>query len=227
MLAQRIERLPRVAGPHVGDVQHHAEPLQVRVEAVLGQLDHLERLLDALHREVLRLGRQQRVVGGDEGVDGQQPERGRAVDQHDVVVAGHGPQRLLERQLAPELAAEHQLGLGEPEVRRHDPAVDRLGCLRMAGEHIADGGRRVRIDVEVVREVALGIEVDGEHPQPDPAEDVGQGPDRRGLAGAALLGEDRDRGHRGGTIDRDSAGDRPRASLAFAEPHPGDRPAPR
>jgi hypothetical protein len=41
---------------HVGDVQHHAEPFEVRVKVVLGQLDHLERLLHSLEREVLRLG---------------------------------------------------------------------------------------------------------------------------------------------------------------------------
>ena len=50
-------------------------------------LDDLERLLDALEGEVLGLGRDQRVVGGDERVDGQQPERRRAVDQDQVVFA--------------------------------------------------------------------------------------------------------------------------------------------
>ena len=68
----------------------HAEPLEVGVEAVAGQLDDLERLLDALQREVLRLGAQQRVVGGDERVDRQQAERRRAVDDDDVVVAVDG-----------------------------------------------------------------------------------------------------------------------------------------
>src|SRR3954466_385998 len=37
--------LARVDRPHVGDVEHHAEPVEVRVEAVAGQLEHLERLL--------------------------------------------------------------------------------------------------------------------------------------------------------------------------------------
>ena len=64
-----------------------AEPVEVGVEAVAGELDDLERLLDALQREVLRLGAEQRVVGGDERVDRQQPEGGRAVDEDDVVVA--------------------------------------------------------------------------------------------------------------------------------------------
>ena len=52
-----------------------------RVEAVARELDHLHRLLDPLQREVLGLGGDQRVIGGDERVDGEQAERGRAVDQ--------------------------------------------------------------------------------------------------------------------------------------------------
>ena len=53
-------------------------------------------------------------------------------------------------------------------------------------------GSALGVDVEVVRQVALRIEVDGERLEPDAPEDVRQGPHRRGLAGAALLGEDRD-----------------------------------
>ena len=53
----------------------------------LRQLDHLQRLLHALEREVLRLARDQRVIGGHQRVHGQQAERRRAVDQHQVVVA--------------------------------------------------------------------------------------------------------------------------------------------
>ena len=200
VLAQRVERLARVAGAHVGDVEHHAEPFEVGVEALAGELDHLERLLDALQREVLRLGRQQRVVGRHERVDGQQAERRRAVDQDQVVVARDLAQRPLERQLAAHLAAEHQLGLGQSEVGGDDPVVDGLARLGAPGEHVADRRRGVGIDVEVVGQVALRVEVDGEDVQPDPPKDVGQRPDRGRLAGAALLGEDRDRRHAAPTI---------------------------
>ena len=65
--------------------------------------------------------------------------------------------------------------------------------LGAAGQHVADRRRRVGVDVEVVGEVALRVEIDGEHAQPDPAEDVGQRADGGRLAGAALLGEDCDR----------------------------------
>ena len=42
-------------GAHVRDVEQHAEPFEVRVEAVACQLDHFERLLDTLQCEVLSL----------------------------------------------------------------------------------------------------------------------------------------------------------------------------
>ena len=112
-LLQLLERLARVDQPHVGDVEHHAEPVEVGVQRLLGQLHHLERLLHALEREVLGLARDQRVVGGHERVHREQPQRRRAVDQHQVVAALELAQRAPERQLAAHLAAQDQLGLGQ------------------------------------------------------------------------------------------------------------------
>ena len=79
-----------------------------------------------------------------------------------------------------------------------------------AGQHVADRRRRVGVDVEVVGEVALRIEVDREHVQVDPPEDVGQRADRGRLAGPALLREHRDRCRHRGAHYRRQAG----ASLA-------------
>ena len=124
---QRRQGLARVDGAHVGEVEQHAEDRQLRVEAVAHELDHLHRLLDALQREVLRLGGDQRAVGGDQRVDRQQSQRRWAVDQDHVVVRARLRQRAPERQLASHLAAEHQLRLGEAEVGGDDVVVDRLG----------------------------------------------------------------------------------------------------
>ena len=172
VLAQRVEGLARVARAHVSDVQHDRQQLQVRVEALARELDHLERLFDSLKREVLRLGREQRVLGCDQRVDRQQSQRRRAVDQHEVVVVGDLSQRLAQRELAAHLAAEHQLRLGQAEVGGDDAAVVGLLHLCGAGQHLADGRRRVRVDVEVIGEVALRVEVDGQHVQPDAPEHV-------------------------------------------------------
>ena len=48
------------------------------------------------------------------------------------------------------------------------------------------------LDVEVVREVALGVEVDRQDVEAGEPEDVGEMADGRRLARAALLGEDCD-----------------------------------
>ena len=81
--------------------------------------------------------------------------------------------------------------------------MDRVGGLGPAGEDVADGRLGVGIDVQVVGQVALRVEVDRQHLEPELAEDVAQGPDRRRLAGAALLGEDCDgRGHGRRTLAR-------------------------
>ena len=164
-LLQRDERLARVHGAHVGEVEQHAQQRQIRVEAVARQLDDLHRLLDALQREVLRLGGDQRMVGGDERVDRQQAQRRRAVDQDHVVVVAEPRQRASQRQLAAHLAAEHQLRLGEAEVGGDDVLVDRLGGRRAAGEHVGDRRLDVGGQVEVVGEVALRVEVDCQRAQ--------------------------------------------------------------
>ncbi len=65
----------------------------------------------------------------------------------------------------------------------------RFPDLGGARQHFADRRGRVGIDVEVVGQVALRVEVDGQNAQPDAAEDVRQRTHRRGLAGAALLRE--------------------------------------
>ena len=131
-------------GAHVGEVEQHAQQLQLGVERVARQLDHLERLLDALQREVLGLGGDQREVGGDQRVDGEQAERWGAVDQHELVgVGGQLRQRPPQRQLASQATAERELGLGEVEVGGDHVPVDRLGGAGAPAQHVAD--RRLRV----------------------------------------------------------------------------------
>ena len=56
-------------GPHVGDVHHHAEPLEIRVVELLRLLDDVERALDALERFVAAAG-QWRLLGRRGGLGG-------------------------------------------------------------------------------------------------------------------------------------------------------------
>ncbi len=202
LLAERLRELrvglARVRRAHVGDVHHDAQELEVVVVVLLRLLDHLERAVDALQGEVLGLGADQRPVGGDEPVDRQQPERRRAVDQDHVVGLARVLERLLEHQLPAHLAGQGALDLGEVQRRGDDPVVGRLLDLGVAGQDVGHARRGVRRDVEVVREVPLRVQIDGQHLEPDAPEHVGEGADGRGLARAALERQDRDRvGHTG------------------------------
>jgi len=186
-LLQRRQRLARVDRAHVREVQQHAQQRELGVEAVAGQFDHLHRLLYALQREVLGLGRDQRVVGRDERVDRQQTQRRRAVDQDQVVLGAGLGQRLAQRQLAPHLAAQHQLRLGQAQVGRHDVLQDRAVDRGATGQHVGDRRLGVGRQVEVVGQVPLRIEIDGQGAQAGASQYVGERADGRRLAGAALL----------------------------------------
>jgi hypothetical protein len=176
-----------VLGAHVGDVQHDPEQLELGVERVAGQRRDLHCLFDALQREVLRLGRQDRVIGGDQRVDGQQSERRRAVDEDELPVALEVHQRAAERDLAADLAGQRQLGLRQREVRRDHLAVNGLGGSNLPLKDVSQGRLDVGVGVEVVREVPLRIGVDHERVDIETREDVGEVPHQRRLAGAALL----------------------------------------
>jgi len=55
-LLERLSGLACMPGPHVGDVEHDAEKLQIWVQALARELEDLHRLLHALQGEVLGLG---------------------------------------------------------------------------------------------------------------------------------------------------------------------------
>ena len=193
MLAEGLVGLARVDRSHVGDVEQDAEPLELGVERVAGQLDHLKRLLDPLQREVLGLAAEQGLVGRDERVHGQQAESRRAVDHHDVVVLADLGDRLAQGQLPPDPAGQGDLGLGQAQVGRDHRVVNRLGGGAAPGEHVTDRRVGLGVDVEVVGEVALRVEVDRQDAQAGHAEGLHDVAYRGGLSGSALLAEDRDR----------------------------------
>ena len=168
------------------------EPVEVRVERLLRELHDLQRLLHALEREVLRLGRDQRMVGGHQRVHGEQPERRRAVDQDQVVAA---LQRPATRGAASARGPSCRPGPARPRPgpgwREHRPRGSRRPPWPGRRARPRPSGRRRR-DVEVVGQVALRVEVHAQDVEPGAPEDVGERADGRRLAGAALLGEDRD-----------------------------------
>src|SRR6266542_2206156 len=200
-IAQRLEHVPREDRAAVVEGRQEAEHRELGVEPGLDRLDDLQQRGHALQRVVLRLHRDDHALRGDERVQGEQPERRRAVDE-DVVVALHDVARELvaERHLAADGAEELHLRGRELDVRGCDVDVlgprvhDDRGERRLGLEHdVRHPALDVReVDAQAHGQVRLWIEVDAE----DRAAELGQRPTEvdgaRRLADAALLVRDRD-----------------------------------
>ena len=86
------EEAARVGGDQVGEVvaavehgQHDPLQHQRRVEAAFDDVDRAHELADALEREELALKRHQHGIGGDQGVQSEQAEAGRTIDEDEGV----------------------------------------------------------------------------------------------------------------------------------------------
>jgi hypothetical protein len=143
--------------------------------------------------ERLALERYQHLVGRGEPVDGEDPERRRAVDEDDVVVVENGLQGPAELVLATGLAEQVELGAGEVDGGGEE--VEPVGPLH---QDLGGGGPTqhevVQRELELVgrqaggeREAGLRIEIDQEHPLPLFGEGRPERVHRRGLGHAALL----------------------------------------
>ena len=125
---------------------------------------------EAFERVVLALHRDDHVVGGGQPVDGEQAERGRAVDEDDVVLGADQVECPAELELAAE--GGDQLDLGAREVdggRQHEEVLEARGLDAVEGggvghDHVVDRRLHVAVvDPEAGRRVALRVEVDDEH----------------------------------------------------------------
>ncbi len=79
-----------LVGQAIAPVVHgerDAEDRQVRIEAAANPVDRLEQLRQALERKKLALERHKNLLHRDHGIDGQQAERRRAIDQAYVPTA--------------------------------------------------------------------------------------------------------------------------------------------
>ena len=145
-------------------------------------------------------------VGGDEAVDRQQAEVGRAVDE-DVVVVRHVPlDRFAQDLLASEGREQLALGRCEIDVRwcdvdardlgRQDDVVERRPTVgEDVGHRAVDG---VEVDAKTGGEIRLRVHVDAQDSMAFFGEGPGQVDRRRRLADAALLIRDRDHMHHRG-----------------------------
>ena len=93
--------------------QHHPVQFEPRVQRPLHALDCAHQLGQALQRVELALQRHQYRIGRDEGVDCQQVQRRRTIDQRLVIVAQPAAYRAAQQEFAPLAMGELELGPGE------------------------------------------------------------------------------------------------------------------
>src|SRR5436305_6082543 len=103
--------------------QQYAADAETRVEPPANQVDRLHQLRKALEGVVLRLHRHEHAVRRGEGVDGERAERGRAVDEDEVVLRSSRSERLREIALAVSALCELDHGAGELRLRRDEVEV--------------------------------------------------------------------------------------------------------
>ena len=133
-----VEDLAAVQRARVVHRAEDAEHLEVGVEPVLHLADGVGEQRDPPQREELALQRHQHPVGRGQRVDGEQAQRGRAVDEDHVVVALDLPEHPRQRLLARDLADQLQLGRREVDVAGQQ--VDALGAGPV--DDVADRRRR-------------------------------------------------------------------------------------
>ena len=178
---------------------HRAEQLQVGIRARADPIDRLEQVVGALEREVARLHRNQQVRRRDERVHRDEAERGRRVDDDELVAVLHGREPVLQPVVRVDLA--HELRLRAWRARcarapRRGPAPETSGSTSSSEawptKHVVHRLRQRPHVEERHRGVGLGIEIDEQHAPPAHRERRREVDGRRGLSDAALLVCDRD-----------------------------------
>src|SRR6478735_176927 len=191
VLAQDLVCFARVRDATVVHRRDDADDLDARVQVLAHHRERVLELHESAQREVLGLHRDDDAGGGDERVDGQQPERRGRVDEDVVVAAENRRERLLERALPADLARQRHVGACEVDRRDGDvglPGLDHLLDRQAVHEHVEHRLLdRVWVQPLRHREVALRVEVDQEHLEALLGERHAQVQRRRRLRDTALL----------------------------------------
>ena len=164
--------------------------------------DRGDEIGEAFERQVFAVQRNQHGVGGDERVERQQAQGGRAVDEHVVVLIPDGgdetPQPFLAMGQRDQLDLRAcQLAIGRNQHEAIDdggnderPGIGR-GRLRYQGVVNSAARPGLTFQADTAREIALRIDVDEQHPPAGNGQRSRQIDRRRGLADAPFLVGDR------------------------------------
>src|SRR5262245_52624094 len=115
--------LLRQVEPGVEHGEEHPLDAQGRVQVILHQADGGDELGQPLQRQVLALERNQDRVGRGQRVYGQKPERGRTVDEDEVVLLADGCDASLEATFPGHQPHELHLRPRQPLARRNQIEV--------------------------------------------------------------------------------------------------------
>ena len=207
--AELVEHVPRQQRPAVEERREKAQDPQVPIQLEADRVDDLDQVVEALHRVVLRLHRDDHAVGRDQAVHRQEPEIGRAIDQREVVPPVEAAvERIPQRLLASERGEEFAFGGRKVDVGgrhvdsccfgRKDNFVQRRTTVGQDVCHRAVDG--IEIDAQPGSQIGLRIHVDAQNAEPFFCQRARQVDGRRGFADAAFLVRDRDHiRHRGVT----------------------------
>src|SRR5215510_14954043 len=172
VLAHQLQHLLRVQRACFEDGWQDAGHLELRVEFQPHPLDASMQLLHTLQTEVFALEWDDHLVGGHEGVDGDQAQRGGAIYDDKVELALDRPKLLFEDCLPADLVQQLALRPGKLDVGRSvvdtDQRVlkdDLVGGHAGVDQQVVDGPLEFIGDLEshVDAEMSLRVEIDEQH----------------------------------------------------------------
>jgi len=181
-------------GAFVGHGGEDAEELEVGVHGFFEEGDGFEQLADAFEGVEFGLDGENEVVGGDEGVDSEEGERGRAVDNNIVIVGADFVDDFFKLGEFLVGFVEFDFGVGE----LGDGGGEDEAFIFGGDEDFLDGGGAGEdfdhgfleggfVDAEAAGGVALGVKIEEEGLLACPGEEISEVDTGGRLADAAFL----------------------------------------
>ena len=151
--------------------QHNRGDLKRGVQALANQLDIPYQLSNAFKRVVLTLNRDENFSCRNQGIDRQQPERWRTIDEDVVIVINYWRECVDQATFSVEPWDELDLGSSQVQARRgYKEALHigrRLECVfewSVTKKHIIHVLlNRSRVDPEAGRSIGLWVQVNEQH----------------------------------------------------------------
>ncbi len=193
----RLELVRHLLRQRAAGIEHHPQQaldLDAGIEPLLDLLDGGDQIGQPLQRVIFALHRDQHRLRRRKGVDGQQIQGRRTIQQHEIVVVGHLRQRDFQPQVAllqihqvDFRASEFAIGRNEVEMAgfRTHPCVAHADLVEQ--DLVNRRQRGALLDACAHGRVALRVEVGEQHALAEFGECRGKVDCRRGFSYPALL----------------------------------------